>query len=101
GELAWGPNVGAVGFFRHFGTELAEHFEVVVDRAVADLTTTKIRDERAAHGVHERTTKEDGNPGVASKRIDFSIICCFDAGRIHRDLAGFVIMMHFDTVQPE
>ena len=88
------PGAYGVGLSQKFAqaqwadrAELAQDIEVVVDRAIADLASTQIRNVGFAQAVQQRAAKEDGDTRRTSVRIDIGDVRRFDVGRIENQLA--------------
>ena len=67
--------------------EVAQHLEVVVDRAVADAAAAEVGDERLAEPVQQRTAEQDRDAARAGVRVDVGHVRRLDRRRVEDELA--------------
>jgi len=83
------------------GAELAQHVEVVVDRALTDAAAAKVGDERLAQPVQQRPAEQHRNAGGAGMRVDVGDVRLLDVGGVEHQLAVTVGGVDEHTVQLE
>ena len=69
------------------GAELAQHVEVVVDRALADAAAAEVGDERLAEPVQQRPAEQHRHPGGAGVGVDVGDVRLLDVGGVEQQLA--------------
>ena len=60
------------------GTEVAQHVEVEVDRAIADAAAAEVGNERFAEAVQQRAAEQDRDAARAGVRVDRGLVCALD-----------------------
>ena len=81
--------------------ELAQHLEVVVDRAVADAAAAEVGDERLAEPVQQRPAEQDRDAARAGVRVDVGHVGALDSARVEQQLALVGAVGHLDAVDLE
>ena len=87
--------------FSIVGAELAQHVEVVVDRALADAAAAEVGDERLAEPVQQRPAEQHRHPGGAGVGVDVGDVRLLDVGGVEHQLAVAVGGVDEHAVQLE
>ena len=83
------------------GAELAQHLEVVVDRAVADAAAAEVGDERLAQAVQQRPAEQDRDAAGAGVRVDVGHVRRLDRAGVEQELALLRAVGDLDAVDLE
>ncbi len=94
-----GDQVGALRVLLDGGAELAQHLEVEVDRAAADVAAAQARDEGVAEAVQQRAAEQDRDPRGAGVRVDVRHVGALDVRGVEDQLAVLVTGAHGHAVQ--
>src|SRR5690625_2977277 len=92
-------NTGLVLFDRC--PEGAQHIEVIVDGAVADMAAAEVGNESLTDAVHERAAKKDGNAARTRVGVNISEVSLFDLCRIEGQYPFGLIVTDRNSVQLE
>ena len=79
-------------------TEVAQHVEVIVDRARPDAATTQIGDHSLAEAVQKRAAEEDRDARASRVSVDVGHVRALDIRRVHAEGSRFRIALDFYAV---
>ena len=83
------------------GTQLAQRFQMEINRTAADRATSQRRDERLAETMHQRAGEQDRNARRAGQRVDIRHIGELHMRRVDVDDAVGAIHLHIHAMQAQ